>query len=170
MPIATVSSKHQITVPAEIVRELKIKAGDKLVIEAMDGRIVAIPEPASWVDYLRGSARSLYGQTKQQVDRYVAEERAAWVVTGGDDLETFLDYYVAHREQEGGRLLRTLAALPASRGATARELREPARLTDDQVETVLREQLVPWGWVRSVSVNGDTQYRLRRDLAGEIPS
>ena len=55
MPAVTMSSKHQITLPVEMVRSLGLKAGDKLIAELIDDRIVLLPQPASWADYIAGS-------------------------------------------------------------------------------------------------------------------
>ena len=43
MATITLSSKHQVTLPVDIVRSLGLKAGDKLVAELIDDRIVLLP-------------------------------------------------------------------------------------------------------------------------------
>ena len=78
MPTATLSSKYQITIPMEIVRSLGLKPGEKIAIEQIEDRIVMLKEPASWVDYFRGSMKGVYGSTKEEIDRYVAEIRYGW--------------------------------------------------------------------------------------------
>ena len=78
MAIITLSSKHQVTLPVDIVRSLGLKAGDKLVAELIDDRIVLLPQPASWADYFVGSMKGVYGSTKEEVDRYIAEVRYGW--------------------------------------------------------------------------------------------
>ena len=40
MPITTVSSRYQITLPAEVRKALGIKPGDQLEVEVKGGRIV----------------------------------------------------------------------------------------------------------------------------------
>ena len=75
MPAITISSKNQVTLPVEIVRSLGLKAGDKLIAELIDDRIVLLPQPASWADYMIGSLSGVYGSTKEEIDRYVAEVR-----------------------------------------------------------------------------------------------
>jgi len=44
MPVSTITSKGQTTIPAEIRRHLKLKAGDRVefVVEA-DGKVVLVP-------------------------------------------------------------------------------------------------------------------------------
>ena len=75
MPIVTVSSKHQITLPIEIVRALGVKGGDKLIAECIDSHMVLLPQPESWVDYFTGSVTGTYGRTLKEIDRYITEER-----------------------------------------------------------------------------------------------
>lgn len=78
MPIVTLSSKHQITLPVEIVRTMGLKPGDKIVAELIDDHVVLVPKPESWVDYFKGSLRGVYGSTVEEIDRYIAEERRSW--------------------------------------------------------------------------------------------
>ena len=80
MPTVTLSSKHQVTLPADLVRSLGLKAGDKLVAELISGRIVLLPQPQSWVDYFAGSMKGVYGSTKGEIDRYIAEVRHGWEI------------------------------------------------------------------------------------------
>ena len=80
MPTVTISSKNQITLPAQIVRELGLRGGDKLVVELIDDRLVIVPEPESWVDYFAGSMKGVYGDTKEEVDRYIAEVRHGYEI------------------------------------------------------------------------------------------
>ena len=78
MPLVTVSSKHQITLPVDMVRTLGLKAGDKLVAELIEDQVVLMPQPASWSDYFIGSMKGVYGSTKEEIDRYIAEVRYGW--------------------------------------------------------------------------------------------
>ena len=77
MPAITLSSKHQITLPVEIVRDLQLKAGDKLVAELIDDHIVILRQPESWTDHFRGSMKGVYGSTLEEIDAYVAQERTS---------------------------------------------------------------------------------------------
>ena len=74
----TLSTKRQVVIPALIARELDLKPGDKLVTWVEDGKIILQPRPHSWVDYIAGSARGLYGSTKEEVDAYISEVRESW--------------------------------------------------------------------------------------------
>ena len=91
MPTVTLSSKNQITLPVSMLRDMGLQAGAKLVVELVDGRIMLLPEPTSWVDYLAGSMKGVYGETKEEVARYIAEARNGWEIDGlrkalaGDD-------------------------------------------------------------------------------------
>lgn len=78
MPIVTVSSKNQITLPAEIVRAFDIKAGEKLIIEGIQWRIVMVKESENKLERYVGSLKGVYGSTKEEIDRYIAEERRGW--------------------------------------------------------------------------------------------
>jgi antitoxin ChpS len=78
MATVTLSSKHQVTLPVDMVRSLGLKAGDKLVAELIDDRIVLLPKPESWTNYFTGSLKGVYGDTKEEIDRYIAEIRYGW--------------------------------------------------------------------------------------------
>ena len=71
-----VSSKFQISVPAEARRRLHLKAGDSLLLDVRDGYIVLIPEPGDYSQRLRG----LHGDIWQGIEaqEYVRGEREAW--------------------------------------------------------------------------------------------
>ena len=45
MPVSTISSKGQITLPAQVRRQLKIMPNDRLVIEVRDDTIVITRAP-----------------------------------------------------------------------------------------------------------------------------
>ncbi len=78
--IITLSSKGQVTLPVDIVRSLGLKAGDKLIAELIDDRIVLLPQPDSWTDYFGGSLKGVYGSTVEEIDRYIAEVRYGWEI------------------------------------------------------------------------------------------
>ncbi|AYO31422.1 AbrB/MazE/SpoVT family DNA-binding domain-containing protein [Biomaibacter acetigenes] len=72
------SSKNQITIPAQICRALKIKKGNKLLIEQKDNRIILTPEPQDYVEYYYGIAKGTYGKCAEEMDEYVKKEREDW--------------------------------------------------------------------------------------------
>ena len=77
MPNITLSSKHQVTLPAEMVRSLGLKPGDKLIAEAFDWRIVIVKESENRLERYIGSLKGVYGKTAEDSDRYVWELRAS---------------------------------------------------------------------------------------------
>ncbi len=78
MRMITVSSKNQITIPVSILREVDIHPGDRMAAAVIDGDIVLIKEPESWVEYFQGSMRGAYGGSRESIDRYVLRERESW--------------------------------------------------------------------------------------------
>jgi AbrB family looped-hinge helix DNA binding protein len=173
MPLVTVSSKYQITLPMEVVRALDIQPGEKLVLDVIDDRIVAIRQPESWISYIRGSAHGLYGETKPQVDRYVAEERAGWDVTPSaapvPDVESFVDYYIENEGTPTRSLIDALASSAWPFALTAEEIIHQTKLSGGQIVELVHDGLSPRGWVKSIPAGqGRVKYRLHRDLADEI--
>jgi AbrB family looped-hinge helix DNA binding protein len=76
--LSTISSKNQITLPAQLLREMGLGAGDRLAIRREGNRLVLRPRPKDWVEYYGGSLRGLYGKTKEEVDAYVDGLRSEW--------------------------------------------------------------------------------------------
>ena len=60
----TVSSKGQIVIPQDIRERLKIKKGQRVKIEEVDGTIVVFPVPKDPIKALRGSAKISGESTK----------------------------------------------------------------------------------------------------------
>ena len=73
--LSTISSKNQITLPARLLRELGIGAGDRVSIRKDGNRLVLRPRPKEWADYYAGSMRGVYGNTKEEIDEYIRELR-----------------------------------------------------------------------------------------------
>lgn len=76
--LTTISSKNQITLPAHLLRELGLSAGDRLVVRREGNRLVLRPRPKDWVEYYGGSLRGLYGESHEEMDAYVKELRSEW--------------------------------------------------------------------------------------------
>jgi antitoxin ChpS len=74
----TISSKRQITIPAEIFRFLELKEGQKLLVEVEDDCIVMKARPESLTKALMGATGGLCGQKATEVDDYVEKERHTW--------------------------------------------------------------------------------------------
>ncbi len=71
-PVTTMSSKRQITLPAEVVRHLGLKPGAKLAVYVVDGTIVLRHRPGTWLEYVTSGPP---GMTKNEVDAYLRELR-----------------------------------------------------------------------------------------------
>ncbi|TAK33886.1 MAG: AbrB/MazE/SpoVT family DNA-binding domain-containing protein [Chloroflexota bacterium] len=71
-----VSSKFQISVPADARRRLHLQAGDSLLVDVRDGYIVLIPEPSDYSQRLRGLHSDIWQGIEPQ--EYVRGEREAW--------------------------------------------------------------------------------------------
>jgi AbrB family looped-hinge helix DNA binding protein len=75
-PSVKVSNRYQIVVPQQARKQLKIRSGDRLLVDVQDGMILLIPQPKRYTEYLEG----LHSDIWQGVDvpRYIREEREAW--------------------------------------------------------------------------------------------
>lgn len=75
MPTSRISSKSQVTIPAELRRRAGIEPGDEILVREEDGRIIiSKTEPASWLERMRafrGDCWNGYAETLQR-------ERAEW--------------------------------------------------------------------------------------------
>ena len=78
--MTTVSSKNQITLPVQLLRELGIGPGDRLAISREGNKVVLRARPKDWVQHYAGSVQ-VYGRSKEEIDQYVRDLRA------GDDRE-----------------------------------------------------------------------------------
>jgi antitoxin PrlF len=82
MPTATVTSKGQITIPIEVRKSLKLKAGDKVdFFETEEGQFAIQPKKGSIME-LRGLFQKLgvkplgYAPTIEQMDNDIADYAA----------------------------------------------------------------------------------------------
>jgi AbrB family looped-hinge helix DNA binding protein len=69
--VTTISSKNQITLPAQMLREMGLGAGDRLAITREDGRLILRARPKDWVQYHGGSLRGLYGKDEREIEAYI---------------------------------------------------------------------------------------------------
>jgi antitoxin ChpS len=69
------SSKRQLTLPAQMARALGLGAGSKVILRLEGNRITLIAAPVSYTRALGGALHGAYGP---DVDAYVREERASW--------------------------------------------------------------------------------------------
>ena len=75
--MTTISSKNQITLPVQLLRELGIGPGDRLAVTREGNRLLLRPRPRDWVAYHAGSLPGLYGRTAAEIEAYVADLRDA---------------------------------------------------------------------------------------------
>ena len=76
--LTTISSKNQITLPAQLLRDLGLRAGDRLAISREGSLLVLRPRPKDWVEYHGGSLKGTYGKTAEELDGYVEGLRSEW--------------------------------------------------------------------------------------------
>jgi AbrB family looped-hinge helix DNA binding protein len=73
--LMTISSKNQITLPVQLLRELGLRPGDRLAVKRDGDRLILRPRPKNWVQHYRGKLEGYYGKTKEEIDAYVQEQR-----------------------------------------------------------------------------------------------
>ncbi len=73
---STISSKNQITLPAQLLREMGLHAGDRVAITREGNRLMLRGRPKDWVGYYAGSLAGAYGQNAREVNAYVKDLRA----------------------------------------------------------------------------------------------
>ncbi len=71
------STKGQIVIPLAIRRRMGLKPGDNLVIVGGDSE-ATLMTAKRYAESLRGTARGIYGRTREEIDAYVREERRKW--------------------------------------------------------------------------------------------
>lgn len=152
-----------------MVRSLGLKPGDKLVAELIDDHIVLLPQPESWLDYFMGSMKGVYGSTKEEIDRYIAEERASperweWYQQFYDLLATDLNVRA---------VVEALRSFDHCTASSSQLLDSPLvrgkGLSEGQVEEALK-RLVKHGGVRKILPQVKPQrqvYRLVHEFADE---
>ncbi|MDO8750017.1 MAG: hypothetical protein Q7K03_02575 [Dehalococcoidia bacterium] len=97
MPKVTLSSKNQITLPVGMVRILGLEAGDILTLIQAGDHLALFPKSASFPDSIAGSMKGFWG-TREEIDRYVAQERASWGNKEDDWLEQVEDLLASNEE------------------------------------------------------------------------
>jgi len=73
--VSTISSKNQITLPAHLLREMGLGAGDRLAVIREGNRLVLRARPKDWVKYHAGSLAGAYGRDRRAIDAYLSELR-----------------------------------------------------------------------------------------------
>lgn len=64
MKIATISSKNQITLPADILKRIKLTQGQKLIVQEQEEdkmfKIILTPVPKNLTDYFIGCGKKTF--------------------------------------------------------------------------------------------------------------
>lgn len=71
------STKGQIVIPHAIRQQMGLRPGDELMIIGRDGE-ATLMTAKRYAESLRGTARGIYGRTREAIDAYVREERRTW--------------------------------------------------------------------------------------------
>lgn len=71
-----VSKRYQVALPSAARRQLKIDAGDRLLVDVQDGVLLLVPEPDDHVDALLGLHREVWSGVDSTA--WLEQERAAW--------------------------------------------------------------------------------------------
>lgn len=82
MPEIRMRPKHQVTLPASIVRAANLQPDDKLEVSYVNGNIIISPKKATVqpVDVMAfaGIGRGLWGATPEAVENNVEKLRSDW--------------------------------------------------------------------------------------------
>jgi bifunctional DNA-binding transcriptional regulator/antitoxin component of YhaV-PrlF toxin-antitoxin module len=84
----TITGKNQVSLPAQSVKELGWKRGDRLIVETLGGDFVMLMRrPSNWTEAFAGRLTHVFGKHDETL-RWLDEERDSWNAEGsGDDDE-----------------------------------------------------------------------------------
>lgn len=71
-----VSSKYQIVIPKEAREYANLKAGDKLVVEGIHGKLILWKVPKDYTEYMAGLHKEIWKEV--DIDKYIGELRKGW--------------------------------------------------------------------------------------------
>lgn len=74
---AKLTRNHQITIPSEIRRRLKLEAGDVVQLSVEEGRVVLRATHGGWTRSTRGLGADLW-RAEGGGDAVIQEERESW--------------------------------------------------------------------------------------------
>ena len=82
MPEIRMRPKHQVTLPASLVRQANIEPDDKLAVSYVNGSIILTPcaKSKDQIDIMAfaGIANGLWGDTAQEIDRTLGDMKSGW--------------------------------------------------------------------------------------------
>jgi AbrB family looped-hinge helix DNA binding protein len=93
--VTTISSKNQITLPAHLLREMGLAAGDRLAVSRQGNKLILRARPKDWIRYHAGSLRGLYGDSREELEEYLRELRE-----GDDEREQAIEEAWSGREPD----------------------------------------------------------------------
>lgn len=76
--IKKISSKRQITVPADFCKALGVKPGEQVLMEVVGDKIIISSKTKSYTELLSGCIKGVYGEPREEIDAYLRKERASW--------------------------------------------------------------------------------------------
>jgi AbrB family looped-hinge helix DNA binding protein len=72
-----ISSKYQIVIPKEVREDLHLKAGDKLMVETIEGnRLILWKPPKDYAEYMAGLHKEIWKGIN--IDEYIKNLRRGW--------------------------------------------------------------------------------------------
>ncbi len=80
MPDIRLRPKHQVTLPASVVRAAKLKPDDWLSVTYTNGNIIITPKQAQEDDLMSfaGIGRGLWGDTPEAIDQTLRNLKDSW--------------------------------------------------------------------------------------------
>jgi AbrB family looped-hinge helix DNA binding protein len=73
--MATITSKRQLTIPADLFRELNLETGDKMVIEVTNDKQLKMQKAVDLVEKLAGSVSVPKGKEGADIDKILSEAK-----------------------------------------------------------------------------------------------
>jgi AbrB family looped-hinge helix DNA binding protein len=73
--MATITSKRQLTIPADLFRELNLETGDKMVIEVTNDKQLKMQKAVDLVEKLAGSVSVPEGKEGADIDKILSEAK-----------------------------------------------------------------------------------------------
>lgn len=82
MPEIRMRPKHQVTLPASLVRQANIQLDDKLAVSYVNGSIILTPTATAKnqtdVMTFAGIASGVWGSTAGEIDQTLADMKSGW--------------------------------------------------------------------------------------------
>ena len=76
MSTAKVGARYQIEIPPDVRAKVRLRPGDEVVGEEVDGVVVVFPRPSSYADWAMGLGRDTWEGV--DAEAYVERERDTW--------------------------------------------------------------------------------------------